>query len=104
MKVNEFQLEKQGFTFSANIRKEKSHYKHTMDMGRIFPSTKAQAIYFVSKSRCLDLLNDTDVKIVETFLNKHGFTGNYKFSKSNQFVRLINANDLLKALKAEYKF
>ena len=73
-----------------------------MRSGQVFPSTKPQAQFFISKSVCLGVLNRDDVEIVESMLNKHGFTGDYKFTKSKTWVRLQNQSDLHKALKIEY--
>lgn len=104
MTVSEFQLEKVGYTFNCNTRKSGSHYKFLMGMGRIFPTTVAQAKYFVSEGISLDVLNYQDVQIVEGMLNKHGYSGEYKWTKSGTWVRLINSGDLHKALRAEYNF
>lgn len=102
MTVSEFELEKVGYTFNCNTRKSGSHYKFHMNYGQIWPTTKAQAKYFVSMGICLSVLNYQDVQIVEAMLNKHGFVGNYKYTKSQIWVRLVNSGDLHKALKAEY--
>jgi hypothetical protein len=104
MTVSEFQLAKVGYTFNCNTRKSGSHYKFLMTMGRIFPTTLSQAKYFVSQGVCLDVLNYQDVQIVESMLNKHGYSGDYKYTKSQTWVRLINSGDLIKALKSEYNF
>ena len=104
MTVSEFQLEKVGYTFNCNTRKSGSQYKFLMAMGRIFPTTLAQAKYFVSQGVCLDTLNYQDVLIVEGMLNKHGYSGDYKWTKSGTWVRLVNSGDLHKALKSEYNF
>lgn len=73
-----------------------------MRCGAVFPSTKAQAKYFVSQDICLDVLNFEDVQKVESILNKHGFAGDYKYTKSKTWVRLQNTSDLHKALKIEF--
>ena len=102
MKATELNLEKNSYNFSCNTYKAGSHYKLLMRLGRCFPSTKAQAKYFVSSGVCLDVLNGNDVEIVESMLNKHGFIGDYKFTKSKTWVRLQNSHDLRKAIKAEF--
>ena len=102
MKANEINLKKQGFTFSANTYAPKSHYKLLMKLGRVFPTTKAQATFFVTKGLKMDVLNMDDVEIIENLLNKHGFEGNYNFTKSKTWVRLKNNQDLISALKKEY--
>jgi len=104
MTVSEFQLEKVGYTFNCNTRKSGSHYKFYMNYGQIWPTTKAQAKYFVSQGICLSVLNYQDVLIVEGMLNKHGYSGDYKWTESGRWVRLINSGDLHKALKSEYNF
>ena len=78
------------------------HYKCLMRLGRIFPSTRAQANFFVSEGVLLDVLNGDDVEKVESLLNKHGFEGNYKSTKSKIWGRLQNHKDLQKALKLEF--
>ena len=102
MKAHELNLKKDGYFFSCNPQPAKSHYKFTMRIGRCFPSTKAQAKYFVSQGICLDVLNFEDVEKVESILNKHGFEGDYKYTKSKTWVRLQNFTDLHKALKKEF--
>jgi hypothetical protein len=102
MRKEEIKLEKKSWTCSANSYPERSHYKMLMKLGRVFPGTKAQAKYFLSEGVCLDVLNIKDVEVVETMLNKHGFVGDYKYTKSKNFVRLQNNSDLSKAIKKEF--
>jgi hypothetical protein len=102
MKTSEFSLKKDGYNFNCKSYKAGSHYKFTMRLGRCFPSTAAQAKYFISKGLRLDVLNGDDVEIVESILNKHGFEGNYRFTQSKTWVRLQNNSDLHTALKLEY--
>jgi hypothetical protein len=104
MKASELQLKKDGYNFNCNTREGRSHYKFVMSLGRCFPSTRAQAKYFVSEGICLSVLNGDDVEKVEAILNKHGFEGDYKFTKSKTWVRLQNHNELYKALKLEFNF
>lgn len=87
---------------SCIVYSPRQHYKQSMRIGRVFPTNKAQAAYFVSRSQSLDVLNSYDVNTVEAFLNKHGFEGNYRYTKSGNWVRLENNNVLLAALKLEY--
>lgn len=100
MTTKEFQLPAENFTMSANYYAPRSHYKFIMSLSRVFPCTREQAKNFVQ----LDVLNSKDVEIVEAMLNKHGFVGAYKFTKSETWVRLQNNSDLIKALKLEYNF
>jgi len=102
MNASELNLKNQSFTFSCNIHNAKSHYKFLMNIGRVFPTTKPQAKHFISNGICLDVLNSRDVVIIEELLNKHGFIGEYKYTKSKTWVRLQNNTDLHKALKLEY--
>lgn len=102
MKASELNLKKDGYNFNCNTYKAGSHYKFIMRLGRCFPSTQAQAKYFISEGICLDVLNGDDVEKVEAILNKHGFEGDYKFTKSKTWVRLQNNSDLHKALKLEF--
>lgn len=87
---------------SCNTYNPKSHYKFVMSLGRVFPTTTAQAKYFLSSNSYIDVLNSMDVEIIESFLNKHGFEGNYQYTKSKTWVRLTNTDDFEKALKKEY--
>ena len=103
MKATELKLEIDSFTMSANTRAPRSHYKMLMRIGRVFPTTKAQAIYFIQQGVCLDVLNMDDVNIVEKMLNKYGFEGSYRYTKSNRWVRLENSFDLDKAIKLHFE-
>ena len=102
MKAQELKLEKKGYTMSVNTYPARSHYKSLMTMGKVLPSTKAQAKFFLSYGVCMDVLNFDDVQIIESLLNKHGFEGDYKFTKSKSWVRLQNNNDLHEAIKKEF--
>lgn len=102
MKATEIKLKAEGFNMSANTYAGKSHYKLTMKIGRVFPSTPAQAKFFIKEQVSLSVLNADDVQKVEALLNKYGFEGEYKSTKSKTWVRLQNNEDLYKALKSEY--
>lgn len=102
MKVTEIKLKKWGFNISCTTYSAGQHYKFSMRSGSVFPSTKAQAKYFVSEKICLSMLNGDDVEKVEKMLNKHGFEGDYKLTKSKEWARLQNPSDLHAALKKEY--
>lgn len=102
MKAHELNLKKDGYLFNCKPHKAGSHYKFLMRLGRVLPSTKAQAKYFISQGVCLDVLNGDDVEKVESILNRNGFIGNYKFTKSKNWARLQNNIDLQKALKKEF--
>ena len=104
MKANELvEMPNDRFTMSVNFYPAKSHYKQIMLLGRAFPTTATQARFFISKGICLDVLTRQDVKFLESFLNKHGFEGKYRYTKSKSFARLQNGHDLLLALKKEFE-
>lgn len=100
MKNSELELETVNYTMSANIHAAKSHYKFVMRLGRAFPSTKEQAKYFLSSGAFMnmDVLNWLDVQIIEKLLTKHGFEGDYKYTKSKTWVRIVNTEDLKAAI------
>jgi hypothetical protein len=50
------------------------------------------------------VLNLDDVELIENLLNKHNLNGNYKYTKTKIWVRLINENDFKLALKKEYNY
>lgn len=100
MTSTQIKLQKQGYTFNANIYSRRNTL--LMMLGRQFPATKAQAEYFIKNNCTMDVLNYDDVQIVESLLNKHGLAGDYKYTKSESWVRLLNHDDLEHALKLEY--
>lgn len=102
MKATELNLERNGYNSTCITKKSGSHYKFLMRLGRVFPSTKAQAKHFVSQQVSLDALNMDDVETIETLLNKHSMEGSYRYTKSKIWVRLQNYNDLYDALKLEF--
>jgi hypothetical protein len=102
MKASEVKLQSLvsgGFTTMA----PNSHYKFLMELGRVFPSNKSQANFFVAKGVCLEPTGMKGVEAIENLLNKHGMEGEYQFTKSKQWVRLLNNSDLHRALILEYK-
>ena len=102
MKASQLTIEKQGFIMSANVYPAGSHIDLLIRLGRIFPTTSAQAKKFLANTNQMDVLNADDVLLIENLLVKHGFEGNYTATKSGQWVRLQNINDLKSALKKEY--
>lgn len=90
------------FSFSANVRPARAHYKFAMGLGRVFPTTRAQAKHFVVSGACLDVLNNVDVERVEELLNKYGIRGCYQYTKSRRWVRMTNDWQLRECLKKEY--
>jgi hypothetical protein len=75
-----------------------------MKMGRVFPTTKAQAKHFVHNVQHIDVLNKDDVNRIEDLLNKYDIKGKYYYTKSKIWVRMTTAtiSHLLAALKCEY--
>jgi len=103
MKASEINFkEKNNFLFNTGSWAPRSHYKNVMSTGRLLPCSKAQARFFVQNNIALDVLNNKDVENIEALLHKHGFVGDYTYTKSKRWVRLINQNDLHLALKNEY--
>lgn len=104
MKANQISLEAQSFIFNTNERKEGQHYTFLMKLGRVLPTTRSQAMFFVKNNLQLSVLNIVDVQRVEAILNEFGFEGEYKYTKNNRWVRLVNFEDLHKALRIKYNF
>ncbi len=88
------------YYFNTNIKS--GHYKMLMKFGRVFPSTKSQAKFFVKERIEMDPFNNKDVERVELLLNKHGYYGVYKYTRSREWVRLVNYEDFYAALKKEF--
>lgn len=103
MKANEIiWRETQTFIFSTNEHPAGSHYKFVMRLGRVMPTTKAQARVFVQERQNFDVLNNVDVDRIEALMSKHGYSGEYKYTKSRRWVRLTNPEALHDALRKEY--
>lgn len=101
MKANEILwVNVNDYYFSAKERA--GQYKWYMKLGGVFPTTKAQAKYFIEEHIELEVLNNKDVERIESMLNKYGYQGEYKFTRSKEWVRLVNYNDLYSSLKSEY--
>lgn len=94
-------IKPEGYRFQTAPHAPRTHYKSLMRLGRVWPTTKAQARYYIS-CPSIDVLNYEDVQAVEALLNRHGFTGQYSYTKSGRWVRLVNNNNLITALKLEY--
>ena len=104
MKAQQVNLESQNFIFSTNERQAGQHYTFHMKLGLILPTTLAQAKFFVKNKCQLDVLNIVDVQRVEALLNEAGLEGDYKYTKSNRWVRLVNIEALYEALRKKYNF
>ena len=83
-----------------------THYSFLMSLGRVIPMSKAQAETFYKmyrKNAPMSVMTLKDVTdYIEPILNKHGFEGEYKYTKSKQYVRLQNTSDLAVAFKNEF--
>lgn len=102
MKANNVILEAQNFIFSTNERRSGQHYKYLMNLGRILPTTKAQARYFVTNRCKFDVLNIVDVERVEAIFCEFGGAGEYKYTGSRRWVRLVNIEAFYEVLKMKY--
>ena len=100
MKAQELKLKKDGYNLGANCRPKGSHVSLLLRLGGCFPTCKSQAKKFTH----LGVLNFDDVLLVESMLNKYGFAGDYRHTKSKQWVRLNNIEDLKISFKKEYNF
>lgn len=89
--------------FSANPIPSGYPYKQMMRKGKVFPITRAQAKAFLDMNCALGNLNNEDVRVVESLMNKHGMTGDYRYSNRGM-VKLVNSCDLDRALMLEYNF
>ena len=102
MKANEITIEKDNFRFTTDCVAPGKHYKFAMIRGRRMPNSAAQAKFFVDRRITLDVLNMDDVEYLEQLLNKHGYAGEYRYTKSKRWVRLTNIDDLYSAVKKEF--
>ena len=102
MQASEIILEAQDFIFSTNERRSGQHYKYLMDLGCILPTTRAQARYFVANRCKFDVLNIVDVERLEGIFSKFGGAGEYKYTGSRRWVRLVNVEAFYEVLKMKY--
>jgi len=75
-----------------------AHTTFMASLGRMWPATKAQAKKFYR----IECINSADVERIEATMNKHGYNGRYRLTKSGQFAQLENIEQLQKAIKAEF--
>lgn len=104
MKAQQIILESQSFIFNTNERQAGQHYTYLMKLGRILPTTLAQAKFFVNNRCKLDVLNIVDVHRVEALLGEAGLEGDYRYTRNNHWVRLVNIEALYEALRKKYNF
>lgn len=86
---------------SLSVFKSGRHYEGAMSLGRFFPTTAAQAKRFIKDGR-LDVLYKKDAAMIDEIMRKHGFEGDYCYTKSKQWVRLQNLSQFKAALAKEY--
>lgn len=88
-----------------NLKIQKCPHEHNsilIDIGRLIPTHKAQAKRVAQKGIAPDIMNMGDVEIIEAMMNKNGFAGQYKYTRSRNYVRLINYCDWHTSLKKEF--
>ena len=104
LKVNELNLPIDGFYLSTNIFPPRSHIGDIMRLGRVFPTTKAQAIKFVRLGCYLDILNMDDILHIEEFINQYGFEGGYTLTKNKKSARasIMTQSDFGASLKVHF--
>ena len=102
MKASKIILEAQNFVFSTNERRSGQHYKYLMYLGRILPTTRAQAHHFIANRCTFDVLNIVDVERIEPIFREFGGAGEYKYSSSRKWVRLVNIEAFYEVLKLKY--
>lgn len=104
MKANEINTEQVFEGKMLRYPKAGQHYKDSVRLGHIFPTTDSQRKYVGESGYYLDVLGLGDVEEIEKVLNEHGITGNYVYTKNHNYVRLdifSNAR-LLKIFRGEY--
>jgi hypothetical protein len=84
------------------LQKPRSHYKFLMDLGRVIPSDKAQAKYYLSSGRCIGLIQGADARYIHELMQEQGMEALFVFTKNKRFMRLVNNEDFCKALKLKY--
>jgi hypothetical protein len=98
--------QKDNDVFSLTDLKAHQHYKFLATVCNWgFPNTKAQAEFFV-KNVCFTnrLLNSADIEKIEKLLNKHGFEGCYRLTKTKNWGRIQNGIDVSDAFRLEFNF
>ena len=94
-------------TFNSPLLTFKSgeHYSDFLGKITFMPTTVAQAKAQVKKIKngYDNLLMCGEWNLIELFLNKHGFNGQYNLTKSRTMCRLANVNDLVSAIKKEFQ-
>lgn len=101
-------MKNEKFVANGNVRmvnEYKGRYKFLMSLGRVFPTTKAQAKEFLRLGVGFGLLTASDVRAIEALCEKYGMKDQclYQLTGSNVYARLLSSFTVLeKALRAEY--
>jgi len=98
MKASELKMTPVTWNMSVVRYPKGAHIRSRTKDGHWFPTTKAQ----LKRFKRLDVLNSKDVQDIESIMNLHGMKGKYKYTKSEQWVRLQNFDDLIHCLKKEF--
>ncbi len=103
--MNEVKFVANGNFNTLSTKGERQHYKFSMSIGRLFPTTRQQAIEF-GKNGHFDLLTVADVRMIEELCRKHGLenTCEYQLTNSAKYARLIRIDRFIAVLKKEFKF
>lgn len=99
---NEINLPPAKHRFNTDYVAKNRHYKQLMQMGRLLPSCKSQAQFFIRFNCELDMLNAADVERIENLLNTYSYKGVYRYTRSKRWVRLINQKDLRDAIYRQF--
>lgn len=106
MKFNDIKSLANGGTVSQYCalvtRVHKRHYDDLARLGVLRPTTPTQVRRFARYGCRLDVLAYPDAVAIEELMNKHGYEGEYQYTKSHYWVRLINVSDYANALSIEY--
>jgi hypothetical protein len=93
------------FTSSLHKVAPRGHYSFHTGRVNFMPQTKAQAkahVNAINTSGFDDLLMVGQWVELEQFLNKHGYKGDYKLTKSHTMCRLQNIKEYVAAIKLEF--
>jgi hypothetical protein len=104
MEASEINLTRKGWYFLYVQNKNGQHLDLLIRLGRVMPTFKACALKVAKLGAMPNILNIDDVlDYIEPMMNKHGFKGEYHYTKSKDNIRLVNFGDWHSALKMEYK-
>jgi len=93
------------FTTGLHKVAPRGHYSFYTGRVNFMPQTKTQAkahVHAINKLGYDNLLMVGQWIELEQFLNKHGFQGDYKLTKSHTMCRLQNIKEYVAAIKLEF--